>query len=156
DSPYYEALFHARLSHRLAELGLPIERTKKSWELAGIKRGLIDKFSRRKAQVDETARKLGGVDEVGKSELVVKTRERKRKDLKVPELEEMWRQRMTQQESDALDLLAEKIGGNSAPRNGNASERAMEYAMSHAFERKSVRPERDVLALALKQAVGQA
>ena len=33
----------------------------------------------------------------------------------------------------------------------------MEYAVSHAFERKSVRPgEREFLAIALKQAVGQA
>ena len=62
DSPYFEALFHSRLSHRLAELGLPIERTKKGWELAGINRGLVDKFSRRKAQVDAKARELGVVD----------------------------------------------------------------------------------------------
>ena len=156
DSPYYEALFHSRLSHRLAELGLPIERTKKSWELAGINRSLVDKFSRRKAQVDAKARELGVVDAEEKSELVVKTRERKRKDLKLPELQETWHGMMTRQEREALASLADKIGGAAAPRNGNACERAMEYAVSHAFERKSVRPERDVLAIALKQAVGQA
>ena len=156
DSPYYEALFHSRLSHRLAELGLPIERTKKSWELAGINRSLVDKFSRRKAQVDAKARELGVVDAEEKSELVVKTRERKRKDLKLPELQDMWHERMTRDEREVLASLADKIGGAAAPRNGNASERAMEYAVSHAFERKSVRPERDVLAIALKQAVGQA
>jgi conjugative relaxase-like TrwC/TraI family protein len=156
DSPYYEALFHSRVSHRLAELGLTIERTKKGWELAGIDRSLVEKFSRRKAQVDAKARELGVVDAEEKSELVVKTRERKRKDLKLPELQDRWHERMSRQEREMLASLADKIGGASAPRNGNASERAMEYAVSHAFERKSVRPERDVLAIALKQAVGQA
>ncbi len=67
DSPYYEALFHNRLSHRLAELGLPIERTRKGWELAGVERSLVQKFSRRKAQVDAKARELGVVDAEEKS-----------------------------------------------------------------------------------------
>src|SRR6185312_12323665 len=31
DMPYFEAVFHSRLSYRLAELGLPIERTKTGW-----------------------------------------------------------------------------------------------------------------------------
>jgi conjugative relaxase-like TrwC/TraI family protein len=156
DSPYYEALFHSRLSHRLAQLGLPIERTKKGWELAGIGRPLVEKFSRRKAQVDAKARELGIVDAEEKSELVVKTRERKRKELKLPELQELWRDRMTREERKALAALADKLGGDASPRSGNAAARAMEYATSHAFERRSVMPERDLLAIALKQAVGQA
>ena len=156
DAPYFEAVFHARLSHRLAELGLPIERTRKGWELAGIARGLVEKFSRRKAQVDEKARELGIVDPEVKSDLVVKTRERKQKSLKMPELQKLWRERMTQQEREALASLADKLGGDAEPRSRNASERAVEYAVGHAFERRSVMPERELLAIALKQAVGQA
>ena len=38
DAPYFEAVFHSRLAHRLADLGLPIERTKKGWELGGVDR----------------------------------------------------------------------------------------------------------------------
>ena len=49
DAAWFGAVFHARFSRRLAELGLPIERTKKSWEIAGVSRALIDKFSRRTA-----------------------------------------------------------------------------------------------------------
>jgi conjugative relaxase-like TrwC/TraI family protein len=156
DAPFFEAAFHSRLSDRLAKLGLPIERTRKGWELAGIDRGLIDKFSRRKAQVDARARELGVVDPEAKSELVVKTREGKRKDLSLPELQEMWRDRMTRREREALANLADKIGGDAEPRNGDASKRAMDYAIGHAFERRSVMPEREVLAIALKHAVGQA
>ncbi len=156
DAPYFEAVFHARFSHRLAELGLPIERKRKGWELGGVDRGLIDKFSRRKAQVDEKARELGIDDPEAKSELVVRTRERKQKDLTLPELQETWRGRLSRQERDALASLAEKLGGDAEPRNGNASRRAMEYAIGAGFERRSVMPERELLAIALKQAVGQA
>jgi conjugative relaxase-like TrwC/TraI family protein len=156
DAPYFEAVFHARFAHRLAELGLPIERKRKGWELGGLNRGLIDKFSRRKAQVDEKARELGIDDPEAKSELVVKTRERKQKDLQLPELQEKWRERMSGEERGALASLAEKLGGNAEPRSGNASQRAMEYAVGAAVERRSVMPERELLAIALKQAVGQA
>jgi conjugative relaxase-like TrwC/TraI family protein len=155
DAPYFEAAFHARLAHRLAELGLPIERKRKGWELGGIDRGLIDKFSRRRAQVDEKARELGIDDPEAKSELVVKTRERKQKDLTLRELQDMWRDRMTRREREALASLAEKIGGDAKP-GGDAADRAMEYAIGHAFERRSVMPERDVLAIALKHGVGKA
>jgi conjugative relaxase-like TrwC/TraI family protein len=155
DAPYFEAVFHSRLSHRLAELGLPIERNRKGWELAGIDRSLIDKFSRRKALVDAKARELDIVDPEAKSELVVKTRERKQKNLKLPELQDMWRERMSQREREALASLADKIGGDAEP-SGDAADRAMRYAIGHAFERRSVMPERDVLAIALKHGVGQA
>jgi conjugative relaxase-like TrwC/TraI family protein len=156
DAPYFEAVFHNRFAHRLAELGLPIERKKKGWELAGINRAFIDKFSRRKAQVDEKARELGIDDPNEKSELVVKTRERKQKGLTFPELQKGWRDRMSRQEREALAALAGKLGGDAAPRNGSAAARAMEYAAGHAFERRSVMPERELLAIALKQAVGAA
>ena len=156
DAPYFEATFHARFAHRLAALGLPIERKRKGWELGGIDRGLIDKFSRRKAQIDEKARELGIDDPEAKSELVVRTRERKQKDLTLPELQETWRGRLSRQERDALASLAEKLGGDAEPRNGNASRRAMEYAIGAGFERRSVMPERELLAIALKQSVGQA
>jgi conjugative relaxase-like TrwC/TraI family protein len=156
DAPYFEAVFHSRLTDRLAKLGLPIERSRKGWELAGIDRGLIDKFSRRKAQVDARARELNVVDPEAKSELVVKTREGKRKDLKLDELQKTWRERMSHREREALASLADRIGGDAEPRNGDASDRAMKYAIGHAFERRSVMPERDVLAIALKHSVGQA
>ena len=72
-------MFHSRFAHRLADLGLPIERTKKGWELAGVDKGLIDKFSRRTAQIEEKAREMGIDDPEAKAELGAKTRERKAK-----------------------------------------------------------------------------
>jgi conjugative relaxase-like TrwC/TraI family protein len=69
DAPYFEALFHARLAHQLSDLGLPIARTKKGWELAGVGKELIDRFSRRTKQFEDKARELGIRDAHAKDEL---------------------------------------------------------------------------------------
>ncbi len=59
DAPYFEAVFHSRLASRLGDLGLQVERKKWGWELAGLDKATIDKFSRRTAQIEDEARKLG-------------------------------------------------------------------------------------------------
>ncbi len=156
DAPYFGAVFHSRFAHRLAELGLPIERTRKGWELGGVGRPLVDKFSHRTAQIEKMAREMGIDDPEEKAELGAKTREHKRKNLMIPELQDEWRSRMSAPELDALATLQDKLGGDADPRDGNASARAVQYAIGHVFERKSVVPERELLATALRQAVGQA
>ena len=156
DAPYFEAVFHSRLTQRLAELGLPIERTRKGWELGGISKSLVGKFSRRTEQIEEKARELGIDDAQSKAELGAKTRERKAKDLTFPELQDIWRSKMSAPELAVLAALADKLGGDASPFDPQASARAMQFAIGHVFERKSVVPERELLAAALKHAVGGA
>jgi conjugative relaxase-like TrwC/TraI family protein len=156
DAPYFEALFHSRLAHQLGDLGLPVERTKHGWELAGVDKPLVNKFSRRTAEIEEKARELGIDDAEAKSELGAKTRGRKQKDLTFPELQDTWRSWMSQQEIDALASLERKLGGDAEPADSGAAARSVEYATGHLFERKSVVPERQLLATALKHSVGQA
>ena len=156
DAPYFEAVFHARLAHRLADLGLPIERTKKGWELGGVPKGLVSKFSRRTAQIEEKAREMGLDNVEAKAELGAKTRERKQKNLTFPELQNTWRSWMSAEELDALAALEHRIGGSGEPVDDTAAMRAMGHAMSHSFERSSVVPERYVITTALRQAVGKA
>ena len=156
DAPYFEAVFHSRLASRLSDLGLPIERTKKGWELGGIKKELVAKFSRRTAQIEEKAREMGIDNDEVKAELGARTREHKQKNLSFPKLQEVWRERMTANELDSLARLEQKLGGDAEPTDSGAAARAIEYAKSHVFERKSVVPERQFLATALKQSVGQA
>ena len=50
DASFFEAKFHSRLAQKLGELGLPVARSKKGWELAGITKETVDKFSRRVSQ----------------------------------------------------------------------------------------------------------
>ena len=149
-------MFHSRLTERLADMGLPIERTAKGWELGGMPKSAIDKFSRRTKLIEDKAREKGITDAEAKAALGAKTRELKAKDLSFPELQDTWRHWMSPQELDAIASLERKIGEDAPPPDETASGRALGYAIDHAFERKSVVPERHVLASALRHSVGKA
>jgi conjugative relaxase-like TrwC/TraI family protein len=156
DAPYFEAVFHSRLAHRLHELGLPIERGKHGWELAGVDRETIEKFSRRTAQIEEKAKEKGIDDADAKAELGAKTRQSKKKELSFPELQTVWRDRMTPDEQEVLVALEQKLGGDAEAADSTAAARAVEYAIGHSFVHKSVVDERRLLAEALKHGVGKA
>ena len=156
DAGWFEGRFHSRLARKLCELGLPVEPTRTGWEIAGVSRQLVDKFSRRTAAIEEEARKKGITDAAEKAELGAKTRKRKAKDLTMPELREQWRSRMTPREQQTIERLQKEIGGKSIPTQAQAAEFAVSYAIAHEFERRSVMPYRAVLATALKRAAGLA
>jgi conjugative relaxase-like TrwC/TraI family protein len=155
DAGYYQAMFHARLSRSIADLGLPIERTRQGWEIAGVPRSLNQKFSRRTALIEEKAKEKGIEDPNAKGQLGAKTRSRKAKNLTMPELQGEWLGRMTPRELDALTRLEKLTGSDAQPQDDSAAARAIDYAIGHEFERKSVVPERQLLTTALKQGVGQ-
>jgi conjugative relaxase-like TrwC/TraI family protein len=156
DAPYFEAVFHSHLAERLAMLGLPIERTAKAWELGGLGKPTLNKFSRRTEQIEEKAREKGIENAEAKSLLGAKTRENKRKDLSFPELQDAWRARLTPQELDSLTALEKRIGEDAPPPDETSSSRALGFAIGDVFERQSVVPERHLLAAALRHGVGRA
>jgi conjugative relaxase-like TrwC/TraI family protein len=156
DAPYYEAKFHARMSWHLGQLGLRIERTKKGWEIEGIPASAIQKFSRRTALIEKLAEQKGIRDAGEKSELGAKTRERKRKDFTMDELRQEWRSRLSDDERAGIAETAEQIGSEPVSENLRAAEHAASLAVEHCFERKSVVPERTLLAEALKRCGGEA
>lgn len=155
DAPYFEALFHARLAERMQELGLPVERTRKGWEIAGFDKALLGKCSRRTTLIEAEAKERGITDAAEKSELGAKTRERKRGDLSTQQLQAEWSGRLTDAERSATTVVAERIGGES-PQRSNDPAPSLDYAMGHHFERKAVVPERKLLATALKRSIGEA
>lgn len=156
DAPFFEAVFHSRLARRLEELGLPTQRTKQGWELAGVLQSAIGKFSRRTALIEEMAREKGVTDPEAKGELGAKTREKKQKDLTLDELRGEWVSRMTADELAALEGVKGRLGMESLPEDGRAAREAALHAVGHCFERSAVVPERKILAEAMKRAVGKA
>ncbi|GIK18969.1 MAG: conjugative relaxase [Planctomycetota bacterium] len=156
DGPFFEALFHARLARRMEELGLPTVRTKQGWELAGVPDTAIRRFSRRTALIEELARESGITDPDAKGALGAKTRERKAKQLTLPELRDEWRSRMTPEESRATDAVAERVASERIAEDDRAAMEAARQAVTHCFERSAVLPERRLLTEALKRAVGRA
>lgn len=156
DAPFFEAVFHSRLARRLEELGLKTERTKKGWELAGAPVSALEKFSRRTAMIEETAKTKGITDAEAKDGLGAKTRERKQKELAFSELQGHWKGRLAEDERDALQKVIDRTGNNGFSEDNQVAREAAMLAVDHCFERSSVTPERKLLTEALKRSVGAA
>ena len=152
DAPYYEAAFHARLAKRVRELGYRTERTEKGWEVAGIPRSLIEKFSQRTTQIEEIARERGITDAKELDQLGAATRENKLPSLTTGELKAEWESRLTPEDREALQVVAREKG--SLTRETITPREAMDWALAHSFERASVVSERRLLANALTRGVG--
>lgn len=156
DAPYFEAVFHSRLARRMNELGLAVERTRTGWELAGVGKETLGKFSRRTALIESVAEEHGITDPREKDALGAKTRQRKAAGLTGGELQELWRSRLTDDEADLLRRTATCIGGPAIGEARGSAREAVERAAEHVFERSAVTPERVLLRHALKASVGRA
>lgn len=155
DAPFFEAMFHARFARRLEELGLETQRTATGWELRGLAPETLAKFSRRTARIEKLAKERGITNPDAKAELGAQTRSGKAKELTMPELDDLWRSRMTPEETRALDALGKRVGRERFGEDERAGRDAVERAIAHSFERASVLPERTLLAEALRQGVGK-
>ena len=153
DAPYWQAQFHARLTKNLAELGYAVDRTVAGWEVAGVPRSVIDKFSRRTREVERLAEELGITDPDAKAKLGATSR-RAKQDEDRADLRTYWDGRLTATERRALDgVIADSTGGEIVPA-ADANERAARYAMEHCFATASVVPEKRLVAEALRYGVG--
>lgn len=149
EAGYYEVAFHARLAGKLRTLSYGIERTAKSWEIAGVPQSIIDKFSRWTEQIEKLAKEKNITDAKAKDRLGAKTRENKQKNVSKAELLKEWDSRLTSQEKAALSQIKAHRGAEAV-----TARQAMDYALSHAFERSSVVGEKQLMASALRYGVG--
>lgn len=156
DAPYFEAKFHSRLAEKLGDLGLAVKQSAHGWDLDGVSRETIEKFSQRMELVNKKAKEKGITDPELKKRLSASTRERKRKDLSLPELRKAWRERMTPEEGDQLRQLADAVGHGPVQRDARVADLAAEQAMLHVFERKAVVPQHVLAREALRRSLGQA
>lgn len=153
DRSYFEAAFHARLAAGMRALGHGTLRRGKWWDLEGVPRALIQKFSRRTAGIDAKADALGITDPDHKAALGATTRERKLGEEDLSTLRAGWRSRLTPGEAAVMDGLV------AAARIPKTAERfsamdAIAYGVSAAFERASVVPEKSIREAALRRSAG--
>lgn len=156
DAPYFEALFHSRLAGSLEALGLDVQRTRRGWELAAIPQATLRAFSRRTALIEEMAREKGVADAEAKGALGAKTREKKRKQLTMPELRDEWDSRMSTAGRTGISNAVAALGGPAIEPDRERAAEAVGQAVAHCFERSSVVPERKLLTEALKRSYGTA
>lgn len=168
-APLYEAAFHSRLAAALQQEGYGVTTNGRDFELTGVSREMIGRFSRRTALVEATARDSsekigkqaarlvsGGMNAkdamaMAKSELGGRTREGKSQGLSGPELEKEWKSRFTPQERQVMAAV------RGAPSSAVLSpDQAVELASEHLFERQSVAHAFQLEAAALRLGCGLA
>lgn len=101
----YERKATVRLAANLKSLGLEIEWTVDAFEIVGINRALIEKFSRRTKTIEQEAAKRGITDPKEKAKLATFTRERKEKHVPISEYEPIWWGGLKPEEKKALTGL---------------------------------------------------
>lgn len=102
-APHWQKLFHRNFGERLAGLGYPVIWKGDAFEIDGIGRETIERFSGRTRQVELTAARRGVTDPREKDKLGALTRERKQKDVPLYQLREQWVRRLTEEERGAID-----------------------------------------------------
>ena len=149
DGEYYEAAFHARLAKKAGELGYAVGRSGDWWEIKGLSRETLEKFSQRTEKI-EAAAKEGAIDDAAaKDKLAALTREKKVK-TSMSDLKREWAERLTLGEKQALSGLL----GHQQNQVITARE-SMDYALAHCHEPTSVVTDKALVTEALWHGIGQ-
>jgi conjugative relaxase-like TrwC/TraI family protein len=153
EAPYSEAVFHSRLTDKLAALDYGIERTRQGWEVKGIPRAVIDKFSRRTAQIERLAAEKNITDAKAKDGLGAASREGKRRGMTYADLLAAWGVRLTPEEK----VIISRIRFDKEPgRKGEtiSPQRALDEACDKLFAKSSVVQVNRLAGEALRFGVG--
>lgn len=145
NSDYIRSVYHSALSRGLEKAGFQTERNRSFFELTGVSRDLIERFSLRSQEINRISEQEG-LSAQQKGELGKKTRNSKsEQSLSDQQLYDYWITRLTDQELRDLKTLKGKKFDRPTPINAKT---AVDRAMEHAFERNSVENEKKVIAYA--------
>ncbi len=152
DAPYFQAAFRVRLAGRLQDLGFGVDRKRDDFEITGIARDVLKRFSRRTALIEKVAGEKGITNPDRKAELGAETRERKAAALGWESLRKEWDARLTKEERQVLAAVHRREHAVARPERGEGL--AVNHAIDHCFVREAVVPERKLVTEALKRGIG--
>lgn len=152
DMPYYQARFHKNLSDRLIAIGYSIRRTETAFKLDGIPESVIDLFSKRTNAIGQIAKERNITDAKQKDGLGAKTRSKKQKGLTLAQLKKNWRKQIEQAGMNNQDSSIRFSSTQTAETI--TTTQCLDHALLARFERASVIPERRILEIAYRQAIG--
>lgn len=150
------AVYDRELVKRLRSFGYEIQQNRESWEIAGISRSIIEKFSKRREQILEATREemrnAGlGVDEYAVRERVARNeRARKIRDAAPEMLRAKW---LDELGPEGRKAVANSRGDPLAPKQGNIAE-AGDWARELMFERHVSCSESELEAAIMKRLLG--
>lgn len=144
DAPHWQEMFQRLLADRVEKLGYAVAWHGKTWEIEGVTRDMIERFSGRTLLIDRTADKQGITDAHAKDQLGARTRERKRKDAAMPQLQGQWRQRLTDEDRAILGRIAlQRRMGYGQRREASASDGWREMLNRLRARSRTATPELD-------------
>ena len=152
DAPYFQAAFRVRLANNLQDRGFGIERKRDDFEIAGIPKDVLGRFSRRTALIEKLAEEKGITNPDRKAELGAETREKKGSSLSWEKLRKEWNARLSDQDRNVLAAVHSRERYVERKSRGEAM--SVDHALEHSFVRDAVLPERRLVTEALKRGIG--
>jgi conjugative relaxase-like TrwC/TraI family protein len=156
---FANGVYEHELCRELQALGYRIRSTGKNFEIEGISQEAIDRFSKRRRQIDaETAKRVARVGPAGnvkdiREQVAHDKRRRKNKEATAEKLRQSWFKELAPAERTALQSLrAAEPGTSESPADLPA---LLSWAERHVFERNAVLPQHERLAAALARGRGQ-
>jgi hypothetical protein len=157
---YGTAVYRNELAKRVQQIGYRIQPVKHGFEIEDVNPEILNRFSKRAQQRDQAVQameqKLGrklSNDEI--SHAVHQSRAKKLKGISTAEVRERQLAQLQPDELQALQKLMASVHRSGLTRITGLEKQALNYAVAHIFERKSVVPEHELLNTALSQRLGE-
>jgi conjugative relaxase-like TrwC/TraI family protein len=157
---YGTAAYRNELAKRVQQIGYRIRPAKHGFEIDGVSEAVLKRFSKRSQQRDAVVReleqKLGHKLSNNAIALAVhQSRAKKIKGISTAEVREQQLAQLQPDELQALQKLTTSVQPVRQIRRFEPENQALNYAVAHVFERKSVVPEHELLSVALAQHPGE-
>ncbi len=156
---YGTAVYRNELAKGVQQIGYRIVPAKHGFEIEGVSGEVLKCFSKRSQQRDavvkELEQKLGRKLSNNAVALAVhQSRAKKVKDISTAEVRERQLSQLSADERQSLETLRASACPSHLPRIALVENQALNHAVAHVFERKSVVPEHELLNVALSHRLG--
>lgn len=157
---YGTAVYRNELARRIQQIGYRTRPAKHGFEIEGVSDEVLKRFSKRSQQRDAVVRemeqKLGRKLSNDAVALAVhQSRAKKVKGISTADVREHQLAQLQPDELRALQNLSASVRASRQPRSALLESQALNHAIAHSFERKSVVPEHELLNVALSHRPGE-
>jgi conjugative relaxase-like TrwC/TraI family protein len=156
---YGTAVYRNELAKRVQKIGYRIQPAKNGFQIEGVSDGVLQQFSKRAQQRDAVVKQME--EKLGRklsnneiSHAVHQSRAKKVKGISTAEVRERQLSQLSDDERQLLRTLRASARASSLPRIALVENQALNHAVAHVFERKSVVPEHELLGVALSHRLG--
>jgi len=157
---YGTAVYRNELARQVQQIGYHIVPAKYGFEIEGISNETLKRFSKRAQQRDQVVKEME--QRLGRrltnnevSHAVHRSRAKKLKGISTVEVRERQLKQLSLEEKQSLEQLRTSARPSHLPRIALVEDQALNHAIAHVFERKSVVPEHELLNVALSHRLGE-